>query len=63
MRDLDTMMLRLAENRRQRLRADGRPVFDLTHDEVESSTRTAMRLAQASTTQAEAAAPFRPVAA
>jgi hypothetical protein len=51
--DRDTLN-RLADNRRRRLRANGRPAFGLTVHEVERSTRTAMRLADASKSQAEA---------
>lgn len=53
--DRDTLT-RLAENRRQRLQPNGRPVFALTAQEIERSTRTAMRLADASKSQAEARA-------
>ena len=53
--DRDTLT-RLAENRRQRLQSNGRPVFALTAQEIERSTRTAMRLADASKSQAEARA-------
>jgi hypothetical protein len=51
--DRDTLN-RLAENRRRRLQANGRPVLGLTAREVEQSTLTAMRLAEASKSQAEA---------
>ncbi len=47
---------RLADGRRRRLRADGRPVFGLTADEIERSTKTAMRLADASKSQVKARA-------
>lgn len=47
---------RLADGRRRRLRADGRPVFGLTAQEIEQSTQTAMRLADASKSQAKARA-------
>jgi hypothetical protein len=46
----------LAAGRRGRLKGDGRPRFDLTDAEVERSTQTAMRLANASKSQAEARA-------
>lgn len=36
---------RLAENRRARIGSDGRPVFDLSREEAEASSRAAMRLA------------------
>lgn len=48
------ILIRLADARRRRLRADGRPVFDLTTQEVEQSTKTAMRLADASKSQVAA---------
>lgn len=51
--DRDTLN-RLAENRRRRLQANGRPALELTAHEVEQSTLTAMRLAEASKSQAEA---------
>ena len=51
--DRDTLN-RLAENRRRRLQANGRPALGLTAREVEQSTLTAMRLAEASKSQAEA---------
>lgn len=54
--DLETL-LRLAENRRRRLDADGRPVFELTDREVEASTHSAMRIAQASKSQVAARLP------
>lgn len=41
----------LAAARRRRLSANGRPAFDLTPQEIEQSTRTAMRLANATTPQ------------
>lgn len=44
----------LATARRNRLQSNGRPRFDLTEEEVERSTQTAMRLADASRSQAEA---------
>jgi hypothetical protein len=53
MRNDRDMLLRLAYNRRKRLTASGRPVFMLTPDEVERSTRAAMRLAQASKSQVD----------
>jgi hypothetical protein len=48
----DTLKL-LATARRDRMQSNGRPRFDLTDEEVERSTRTAMRLADASKSQAE----------
>ena len=48
----DKLML-LATDRRNRMQNDGRPQFDLTDEEIERSTRTAMRLADASKPQAE----------
>lgn len=50
------LLMRLADARRQRLRADGRPGFDLTAQEIEQSTKTAMRLADASKSQVKARA-------
>jgi hypothetical protein len=44
----------LAAGRRKRLQSNGRPRFDLTDAEIERSTQTAMRLADASKSQAEA---------
>lgn len=44
----------LAAGRRRRLQGAARPMFDLTAEEVERSTRAAMRLADASKSQAEA---------
>lgn len=44
----------LAASRRKRLQSNGRPRFDLTDAEIERSTQTAMRLADASKSQAEA---------
>jgi hypothetical protein len=46
----------LAAERRNRMQSNGRPRFDLTDEEIERSTRTAMRLADASKSQAEARA-------
>lgn len=46
----------LAAGRRNRLQSNGRPRFDLTDAEVERSTQTAMRLADASKSQAGARA-------
>lgn len=46
----------LAAGRRSRLQSNGRPRFDLTDAEIERSTQTAMRLADASKSQAEARA-------
>jgi hypothetical protein len=53
--DRDKLMI-LATDRRNRMQSNGRPRFDLTDDEIERSTRTAMRLADASKSQAEARA-------
>jgi hypothetical protein len=44
----------LATDRRDRMQSDGRPRFALTDEEIERSTQTAMRLADASKSQAEA---------
>ncbi|MEX1142858.1 MAG: hypothetical protein WD399_07535 [Thermoleophilaceae bacterium] len=52
MRHDPDILERLADGRRHRLRADGRPVFELTAEEIERSTKTAMRLADASKSQA-----------
>lgn len=46
----------LAAGRRGRLQSNGRPHLDLTDAEIERSTQTAMRLADASKAQAEARA-------
>jgi hypothetical protein len=46
----------LAIGRQKRLQSNGRPRFDLTDAEIERSTQTAMRLADASKSQAEARA-------
>lgn len=46
----------LAAGRRNRLQSNGRPRFDLTDAEIERSTQTAMHLADASKSQAEARA-------
>lgn len=54
-RDRDNLKV-LAAGRRSRLQSNGRPRFDLTDAEVERSTQTAMRLADASKSQAEARA-------
>ncbi len=51
----DTLRI-LATGRRNRLQSNGRPRFDLTGEEIEHSTKTAMRLADASKSQAEARA-------
>lgn len=51
-RDRDTLRI-LATARRNRLQSNGRPRFDLTEEELERSTQTAMRLADASKSQAE----------
>lgn len=51
--DRDTLKT-LATARRNRLQSNGRPRFDLTEEEAERSTQTAMRLADASKSQAEA---------
>jgi hypothetical protein len=53
--DRDKLMI-LATDRRDRIQSNGRPRFDLTDEEIERSTRTAMRLADASKSQAEARA-------
>jgi hypothetical protein len=53
--DRDKLMT-LATGRRNRIQSNGRPRFDLTDEEIERSTRTAMRLADASKSQAEARA-------
>jgi hypothetical protein len=53
--DRDKLMV-LATDRRNRIQSNGRPRFDLTDEEIERSTRTAMRLADASKSQAEARA-------
>jgi hypothetical protein len=50
MRDQNEILRVLAENRRRRM-TSGRPVFDLTAEERERSTHTAMRVAQASKSQ------------
>jgi hypothetical protein len=50
-RDRDKLTI-LAADRRVRLQSDGRFRFDLTDEEIERSTRTAMRLADASKSQA-----------
>jgi hypothetical protein len=44
----------LATDRRNRMQSNGRPRFDLTDEEIKRSTQTAMRLADASKSQAEA---------
>jgi hypothetical protein len=51
--DRDTLRT-LATARRERLQSNGRPRLDLTEEEIERSTQTAMRLADASKSQAEA---------
>lgn len=43
----------LATGRRRRLQGAARPTFDLTPEEIERSTKAAMRLADASKSQAE----------
>jgi hypothetical protein len=48
------MLMILATDRRRRMQSDGRPRFDLTNEEIERSTRIAMRIANASKSQAEA---------
>jgi hypothetical protein len=53
--DRDKLMI-LATDRRNRMQSNGRPRIDLTDEEIERSTRTAMRLADASKSQAEARA-------
>jgi hypothetical protein len=50
--DRDELMI-LATDRLSRMQSNGRPRFDLTDEEIERSTRTAMRLADASRSQAE----------
>jgi hypothetical protein len=57
------ILMHLADARRRRLRANGRPVFGLTAQEIERSTKTAMRLADASKSQAEARAHDVPLSA
>jgi hypothetical protein len=54
-RDRDNLKV-LPAGRRSRLQSNGRPRFDLTDAEIERSTQTAMRLADASKSQAEARA-------
>jgi hypothetical protein len=54
-RDRDNLKI-VAAGRRKRLQSNGRPRFDLTDAEIERSTQTAMRLADASKSQAEARA-------
>lgn len=54
-KDRDNLKV-LAAGRRNRLQSNGRPRFDLTDAEIERSTQTAMRLADASKSQAEARA-------
>jgi len=49
--DRDSLKL-LADARRHRMQANGRPRFDLTAEEIERSTSVAMRLADASKSQA-----------
>lgn len=56
MRNDRDILERLADGRRRRLSADGRPVFGLTVEEIERSTKTAMRLAAASKSQVRARA-------
>lgn len=51
--DRDTLRT-LATARRNRLQGNGRPRLNLTEEEIERSTQTAMRLADASKSQAEA---------
>jgi hypothetical protein len=53
--DRDKLMI-LANDRRNRIQSNGRPRFDLTDEELERSTQTAIRLADASKSQAEARA-------
>ena len=53
--DRDSLKV-LATGRRSRLQSNGRPRFALTDAEIERSTQTAMRLADASKSQAEARA-------
>jgi hypothetical protein len=54
-KDRDNLKI-LAAGRRKRLQSNGRPRFDLTDAEIVRSTETAMRLADASKSQAEARA-------
>jgi hypothetical protein len=56
------LLLRLAEDRRRRIAANGRPVFHLTDDEIGRSTHQAMRLAQASASTMEHQEVLRAVA-
>jgi hypothetical protein len=53
--DRDKLMI-LTTGRRNRMQSNGRPRFGLTDEEIERSTRTAMCLADASKSQAEARA-------
>jgi hypothetical protein len=53
MRDDRNILQLLAANREARLGDDGRPRFELREDELERSTHTAMRLAQAAKSQIE----------
>jgi hypothetical protein len=48
-----SQLVRLAECRRRRLDDRGRPVYNLTPQEIERSTETAMRLAGAADSQVE----------
>jgi hypothetical protein len=53
--DQDSLKL-LANARRSRIQANGRPRINLTAEEIERSTSVAMRLADASKSQAAARA-------
>lgn len=53
--DRDNLTI-LATARQERLHADSRPRFDLTAEEIERSTRTAMKLADASRSQVKSRA-------
>lgn len=56
--DRDELMI-LANDRRTRMQNDGRPRFDLTDEEIQRSTRTAMCLANASKSRADPRADAR----
>jgi hypothetical protein len=49
-------LMNLATDRRNRVQSNGLPRFDLTDEEIERSTRTAMHLADASKSPVEARA-------
>lgn len=51
---------RLAENRQRRIAGRGRPSFELTDEEIKTSTDTAMRLAEAAPEQVADNATPRP---